>query len=76
LKYTQSNDQKCEVHMLSFRNPRREGKEVRRDSRGHMQDVFDTTDTVEEGNISKGKRQCDTTECVLTEICISVERCF
>jgi hypothetical protein len=49
---------------------------VRCDSRGHMQDIFDTTDKVEEGNIGKGKRRCDITECVLTEICISVERCF
>jgi hypothetical protein len=53
-----------------------EGKEVRHDSRGHMQDVFDITDKVEEGNISKEKRQCDITEYVLTEICISVEGCF
>jgi hypothetical protein len=53
-----------------------EGKEVRLDGRGHMQDVFDTTDKVEEGNISKGKRQCGITEYVLTEFCISVERCF
>jgi hypothetical protein len=68
--------QRCEVCTLSFRNARKEGKEVRHDSRGHMQDVFDTTDKVEEGNIRKGKRQCDITECVLTEICISVEGCF
>jgi hypothetical protein len=54
LKYTQSNDQRFEVHTLSFRNARREGKEVRHDSRDHMQDIFDTTDKVEEGNISKG----------------------
>lgn len=49
---------------------------MRRDSRDHVQDLFDTIDKVEEGNISKGKRQCDITECVLTEICIFVERCF
>ena len=49
---------------------------MRHDSRGHMQDIFDTTDKVGEGNVSKGKRQCDITEYVLAEICISVERCF
>jgi len=41
-----------------------------------MQDVFGTTEKMEERNVSKGKRQCDITEHVLTEICISVERCF
>lgn len=76
MKYTQSDDQRCEVCTLSFRNARREGKELRHDSWGHMQDVFGTTDKVEEGNVSKGKKQCDITEYVLTDICISVDRCF
>jgi hypothetical protein len=64
------------VCTLSFRNAGRDGKGVRHGRKGNMQAIFDTTDKVEEGNISKGKRQCDITEYVLTEICISVGRCF
>jgi hypothetical protein len=60
----------------SLKNPRREGKRVRHGWKGNMHTIFDTTGKVEEGNTSKGKRQCAVTEYVLNEICIYVERCF
>jgi hypothetical protein len=72
LKYTQSNYQRCEVRTLSFINAGRDSKEVRHGRKGNLQAIFDTTDKDEKVNTSKGKRQCDITEYVHTEICISV----
>jgi hypothetical protein len=60
----------------SLKNPRREGEGVRCGRRSNMHAIFNTTDKVEEGNTSKGKRQCDIIEYGLIEICIYVERCF
>jgi hypothetical protein len=60
---------------LSLKNPRRDGEGVRCGRRGNMHAIFDTTDKVEEGNTSKGKRQCNITEYGLIEICIYADRC-